>query len=96
MGDYAAWVTPERAADDQKNYPVVEGGHVWYRDDGLVDMFRVESGFHNGPECARCHESFCEHCEPDRLIEKCPEFGTALPGLDVANDAPLSGGGNDE
>lgn len=72
----------ERRKADAIEYPAVEGGHVWFRDDEqLVDAWRVEGGFHNGPECARCHDSFCEHCRPEKITEKCPLAGTELPGL---------------
>ena len=55
-----------------KQYAPVTNGHVWIReDDGIVDVWRVAEGFHNGPECALCGESFCEHCSPDRIKETC-------------------------
>lgn len=31
-----------------------------------IDDFAYESGYCNGPRCARCGEEFCKHCEPDR------------------------------
>lgn len=31
-----------------------------------IDDFAYESGFCNGPRCARCGEEFCKHCEIDR------------------------------
>lgn len=39
--------------------------HVWQKDDnGNIDEFAVDSGFHNGPRCIICHDEFCTHCEP--------------------------------
>ena len=31
-----------------------------------IDDFAYESGYCNGPRCARCGEEFCKHCEPER------------------------------
>lgn len=37
--------------------------HEWILDeDGEIDMWQLESGFHNGPACSRCGYSYCEHC----------------------------------
>jgi len=39
--------------------------HLWKREEnGNIDIFAFEVGFHNGPECEVCGESFCHHCEP--------------------------------
>ncbi len=62
---------------------LVHGGHAFYANEsGGVDIWRLEEGYHNGPECARCGAYFCEHCDPEKLEQKCPLFDTALPGLD--------------
>ena len=46
--------------------------HDWYLDDdGLIDIWRLDYGYHNGPECRRCHDSFCHHCEPDCYDSTC-------------------------
>lgn len=46
--------------------------HLWYKDDnGDVDMWRVDHGLHNGPECEICGECFCEHCDPDWADDEC-------------------------
>lgn len=52
-------------------------GHVWKRDDmvypdGYVppDIFALSEGYHNGPECASCGYSYCQHCTS--RITKCP------------------------
>lgn len=38
-------------------------GHKLRRDeDGCVDHFVCDVGHHNGPGCAVCHDSWCEHC----------------------------------
>ena len=40
--------------------------HQWRRkENGEIDDFAMEIGYHNGPVCERCGYSFCEHCEPD-------------------------------
>lgn len=58
--------------------PVVHGRwiftkrHLWYKDEnGNIDEWRVENGFHNGPECQICHTAFCEHCTPDWSTTEC-------------------------
>lgn len=48
--------------------------HKWKRrdyDKRKVDNFALDSGYHNGPKCVNCGESFCVHCHPERLKEKC-------------------------
>lgn len=46
--------------------------HLWYRDEnGEVDTWRLDVGFHNGPECRVCHRSICEHCHPDWEDDEC-------------------------
>lgn len=46
--------------------------HLWYKDkNGEIDMWRLDVGFHNGPECQACHASFCEHCTPNFDDEEC-------------------------
>lgn len=45
--------------------------HQWRRDeDGNIDEFAMESGYHNGPVCERCGYTFCEHCNPDGWDEE--------------------------
>lgn len=58
--------------------PVVHGRwihskkHLWYKDEGgNVDEWRVDVGFHNGPQCRVCGESFCMHCNPGWADEEC-------------------------
>lgn len=44
--------------------------HDWAKnEDGTIDYFAFENGFHNGPRCTRCSHSFCEHCDPDGYDE---------------------------
>ena len=46
--------------------------HLWYKDkNGEIDMWRLDIGFHNGPECQVCHAAFCEHCTPNFDDEEC-------------------------
>lgn len=45
-------------------------GHVLRRDGGgYIDIFVMDIGYHNGPGCVNCGESWCHHCED--LIEPC-------------------------
>lgn len=40
--------------------------HLWKKDeDGEVDEWAWEHGFHNGVRCEICHKTPCAHCEPD-------------------------------
>lgn len=53
---------------------LVPDGHDFYEDEysrDQINTWRLEYGFHNGPECQKCHETFCKHCVPERMIEKC-------------------------
>jgi hypothetical protein len=47
-------------------------GHKWFKnEDGNVDIWRVDVGFHNGPKCELCGYSFCEHCKKWEDIPEC-------------------------
>lgn len=47
--------------------------HDFYKDeDGDIDIWRVDEGYHNGPECIRCGEIACHHCAPWVYTEECP------------------------
>lgn len=40
--------------------------HIWKQDEeGNVDTWAWERGYHNGPRCIICSASPCEHCNPD-------------------------------
>ena len=40
--------------------------HDWITDEnGNIDEFGLDYGFHNGPMCKRCYYSFCMHCKPN-------------------------------
>lgn len=40
--------------------------HDWKRDkNGEIDTFAWGAGYCNGPVCARCWHSECEHCNPE-------------------------------
>lgn len=46
--------------------------HLWYRDShGEIDMYRLDYGYHNGPECQICGEAFCESCHKDWADKEC-------------------------
>lgn len=62
--------------------------HDWGREkDGSIDEFALENGFHNGPRCKRCNDSFCVHCEPNGYEthkpcivdeDRCPKCGNMI------------------
>lgn len=39
--------------------------HLWHKENGKIDMWYLDCGYHNGPGCEVCGVSVCEHCEPD-------------------------------
>ena len=46
--------------------------HLWYKNkDGSIDEWRLDVGFHNGPECQVCGEAVCMHCHPDWESMEC-------------------------
>lgn len=57
--------------------------HNWEKDEnGNVNEWAWESGFHNGVFCVDCGKSVCVHCDPDYMeLDDCtgPE-----PGIDAA------------
>ena len=49
-------------------------GHKLKRDsDGHVDYFAHEVGYHNGPVCIYCYDSWCWHCTDATMLEACPD-----------------------
>ena len=47
-------------------------GHTPVLDeDGKIDWFVCDGGYHNGPGCSVCLKSWCEHCtqDPDTIGE---------------------------
>lgn len=51
-------------------------GHVLYRtEDGDVNCWIVDGGYHNGPGCLRCGDAWCEHCDEGK-IEPCTAMNT--------------------
>lgn len=46
-------------------------GHVPIMDNGELDMFVCDSGYHNGPGCETCHWSTCHHCDGIEDIPEC-------------------------
>ena len=60
---------------------LVPMGHEFYLDEwGGVDIFFMESDYHNGPGCSLCDDSWCHHCEPEVYTETCP-VATTQPQL---------------
>ena len=46
--------------------------HLWCKDeDGNVDEWEWDAGFHNGPECQVCHATPCVHCTPNWAETEC-------------------------
>lgn len=49
-----------------------DAGHILaLNEDGTVDVFRLDVGYHNGPECLLCGESWCQHCCLNHVIPQC-------------------------
>ena len=48
--------------------------HDWVKDeDGKIDTWAWESGFHNGPVCRACGKRPCISCDPDwEEMDDCP------------------------
>lgn len=65
--------------------------HRWrLNEDGEVDMFASEEGFHNGPFCEECWEAPCEHCAPGwadlddctgRFVPDVPRLAPVAPSV---------------
>lgn len=69
-----------------------KAGHVLrLSDDGDIDAFVCDSGFHNGPGCTRCLKSWCWHCTSADKVAQTPCLSDqALVDLDrEADDAVL-------
>lgn len=48
-------------------------GHKLCRnEDGEVDHWVVDVGYHNGPGCELCKDSWCEHCTDADKVRECP------------------------
>lgn len=48
-----------------------QAGHNLIRhEDGTIDIFQMDAGYHNGPGCSICGESWCQHCRDE--IKPCP------------------------
>lgn len=60
--------------DPNRDYVTDPRGHVWVtlpeEDGGGINFFAQDAEFHNGPQCAKCGFTFCEHCDP-RPIPPC-------------------------
>lgn len=49
---------------------LVAKGHTPVMDDGRIDIWVVDEGYHNGPGCKACGRSWCWHCyKPDDVTE---------------------------
>lgn len=48
--------------------------HDFYLDEqGEVDTLRLKYDHHNGPQCKRCEQSWCMHCDPECFEEACDD-----------------------
>lgn len=45
--------------------------HKFIKKYGEIDIFRLNEGIHNGPECELCHKTACHHCYPYIYKEEC-------------------------
>ena len=50
---------------------VAVGHDLELNDDGEVDMFYMEGGYHNGPQCKNCYWNVCIHCWDGSDIPEC-------------------------
>jgi hypothetical protein len=48
-------------------------GHTLKRDEHGIDNWVESIGYHNGPGCTKCEETWCEHCSGDgaHITEVC-------------------------
>jgi len=56
--DHDDWTRAWLAAAREKGHTLRTWG-----DDGHVDIFVTDAGFHNGPGCETCGWSACMHCD---------------------------------
>lgn len=48
----------------------VRGNHIWkLEEDGNVDVWGLDAGYHNGPKCILCGYSYCYHCHDEPPVE---------------------------
>jgi hypothetical protein len=63
-------------------------GHDLKRDeDGDVDIFVVDVGYHNGPGCIACGWDACMHCDGIDKIPECTEAARAEEASRIAASA---------
>ena len=48
-----------------------KGHELKLDEDGRIDDWQVDAGFHNGPACVKCHRSWCMHCTNADELEAC-------------------------
>lgn len=47
--------------------------HNWAKnEDGSIDEFAWEQGYHNGPVCQNCYYSYCINCDEAEEVDKVP------------------------
>ena len=63
-----------RAEEEVWRETMVARGHQpKLDDDGTLDVFFLDSGFHNGPGCTVCYWSACMHCDTPESIPQCTQ-----------------------
>lgn len=59
----------DNRSDTKRIRAYLNSGHTWKTHGEFIDTFALSDGYHNGPECIKCEESFCWYCTP--LPPKC-------------------------
>ena len=55
-----------------KKHAAPKNPHKWKcYEDGRIDLFVTDKGFHNGPGCTVCGFTFCHHCNPEGIDTEC-------------------------
>lgn len=51
---------------------LVANGHTpVMTEEGYLDVWVMNVGFHNGPGCSKCGMSWCEHCDGPEVVGHC-------------------------
>lgn len=58
-------------------------GHTPVMDDGELEYFVMDAGFHNGPGCQTCGWSCCWHCDGIEDIPECTKPALELTATEV-------------
>lgn len=72
----------KQIAKKPKHYRVIYVDHKWAtNENGEIDEWAWESGFHNGVVCTNCGEQVCVLCNPDYKTKgsECSTYETTCP-----------------